>query len=82
MKVIQYNRGYYIKTSNHEMAILRGMMKYMVWSKDWDKFAATLSSPQIRSLRRRINKGSFLRTDADRRTGKFVGEVYQGPHND
>jgi hypothetical protein len=82
VKIIQYNRGYYVKTSDHEMGILRAMVKYMVWSKDWDKFVDTLSPSQFRALRRRINQGKLLRTDEDRRSGEFVGMTYDEPHSE
>jgi len=82
MKVIQYNRGYTIHASEHEMAILRAMANHMTWSKDWDAFKDTLSVPQIRALRRQLNKGKLLRTNEDKRCGKFKGMIYDGPHND
>ena len=80
MKITQYNKGYAIHTTDHEMAILRAMVKHMVWSKDWDVFVNTLSPPQVSALRRRINPGKLLRTDEDRRSGEFVGMTYNEPH--
>jgi hypothetical protein len=77
MKITRYNRGYQIKASDHEMAVLRAAWKHI----DWDAFKADLSSPQHRSMSRRMCRGLMLRTDADRRSGEFRGEVYAGPHN-
>ena len=82
MKVTHFNRGYAISASEHEMAILRAMVEYMVWSKDWDTLVAILSDPQRRALRRRMNGGKIFRKDIDRRSGDFIGEVYDGPHAD
>lgn len=74
MKVTHFNRGYAISVSEHEMAWLRAAMKHV----DWPAFRADLSSPQHRSLSRRMSGGYPLRTDCDRRTGDFAGEVYSG----
>ena len=82
MKITQFNRGYAIHTTDHEMAILRAMVKYMIWSTDWDAFVDTLSPPQVRALRRRINQGKLLRTDTDKRTGEFAGVPYDEPHGE
>ena len=78
MKVTHFNRGYAIRASEHEMAVLRAMIKHL----DWGALVADLSAPQHRSMRRRMCRGLFLRTDEDRRVGEAVGMVYEGPHND
>ena len=78
MKVTRYNRGYAVSVSEHEMAWMRAALKHV----DWEAFRADLSSPQHRSLSRRLSGGYPLRTDHDRRTGPFRSMPYEGPHND
>ena len=78
MKVTQFNRGYAIRASEHEMAFMRAMMKHV----DWKAFRADLSRQQHRSLARRMCGGFVLRTDEDRRSGEFRGMPYDGPHSE
>jgi hypothetical protein len=78
MKVTQYNKGYSLKVSDHEMGWIRAMYKHI----NWEAFKADLSPTQHRSLAKRMCKGFPLRTDTDRRKGKAKGAKYDGPHND
>ena len=82
MKVTHFNRGYAISASEHEMAFMRAMAKHMIWTEKWEAYEETLSDPQRRALRRRMNGGKIFRKDIDRRSGDFIGEVYDGPHAD
>lgn len=78
MKVTRYNRGYSIRASDHEMAVLRAALKVV----DPKALAATLSKAQHRSMACRTCWGHFLRTDEDKRSGLFRDMPYDGPHND
>lgn len=78
MIITHYNKGYTLHLTEHEMAILRAAWKII----DHNELKPTLSKPQHRSMRRRMNGGHFLRTDKDRRVGEFAGAAYDGPHND
>jgi len=82
MKVTQFNRGYAIHVTEHEMGWLRAMAKHMIWTERWETYEETLSAEQRRSLRRRMNGGKIFRRDSDKRSGDFIGEVYDGPHAD
>ena len=78
MKVTRFNRGFAIKASEHEMAVLRAVWKHV----DWEALKADLSESQHRSMSWRMSRGLFLRTDQDRRSGYFANMPYDGPHND
>ena len=78
MKVTRFNRGYAIKASEHEMAVLRAAWKHV----DWAALKDDLSPSQHRSMAWRMCRGGLLRTDEDRRSGFFRDMPYDGPHND